>query len=633
MRKYLALAAAAALALLAVGPAAAQSSSVYGKVQQPWSQQGKISGGVSVTTTSAATALPPAGLSAWICNTGAVDAYVAFGTANTVAATVNGSSWLKSSTCGTYDLFPYFNGGASTFLAAITASGSTTLAVETGIGSGPGQGSGGGGGGGGGAITAAPGAFSAGAGSDGWDVTEGTKADAAYTGTGSASVVSILKGIYANGGGGGGGGNVNITQILGAAPSATNPLWIQPGTGASFAVTNAGTFAVQLTGTTNNINNIAGTISLPTGAATSALQTTGNTSLATIATNSGTQATAALQTTGNTSLSTIATNSASQATAANQTAEQAPVAYGTATATKSVLGGAEYLSTQPTATTGQQGSLLSSSRGELLVAPGVSGFPVTLTSTTITGTVTTSGTVSQATAASLNATVVPSSVSAWGLTPSTQNSATPTNSQLVNCQYNTSPTTITSGNTSPVQCNNAGALNVNIVAGGGSGGTASSYGATFPATGTAAGGLYQSTTPSYTSGNMVPFWTTVTGSLHTTIDNAVTPGAAAVSTSSPVTPSNKPVGATNFATAQVSVTTTATSILAARTGVSGTGRISATVCNTTTTAIYLGGSGVTASTGQLLAGVVGACATFDTQTAIYGIVASGTATVGASETY
>jgi len=42
------------------------------------------------------------------------------------------------------------------------------------------------------------------------------------------------------GGGGGGGGNVNLTQILGAAPSATNPLWIQPGTGASFAVT--GTF-------------------------------------------------------------------------------------------------------------------------------------------------------------------------------------------------------------------------------------------------------------------------------------------------------------------------------------------------------------------------------------------------------
>jgi hypothetical protein len=37
----------------------------------------------------------------------------------------------------------------------------------------------------------------------------------------------------------------------------------------------------------NNINNIAGTVSLPTGAATSALQTTGNTALTTINTTLG----------------------------------------------------------------------------------------------------------------------------------------------------------------------------------------------------------------------------------------------------------------------------------------------------------------------------------------------------------
>ena len=47
----------------------------------------------------------------------------------------------------------------------------------------------------------------------------------------------------------------------------------------SFAVTNAGTFAVQLTGATNNINNIAGTVSLPTGASTSANQSTAITAL------------------------------------------------------------------------------------------------------------------------------------------------------------------------------------------------------------------------------------------------------------------------------------------------------------------------------------------------------------------
>jgi hypothetical protein len=52
----------------------------------------------------------------------------------------------------------------------------------------------------------------------------------------------------------------------------------------TIAVTNAGTFAVQAGQTgTWNITNISGAISLPTGAATSALQTTGNTSLSTLA--------------------------------------------------------------------------------------------------------------------------------------------------------------------------------------------------------------------------------------------------------------------------------------------------------------------------------------------------------------
>jgi hypothetical protein len=68
-----------------------------------------------------------------------------------------------------------------------------------------------------------------------------------------------------------------------------------------------------------------------------------------------------------------------------------------------------------------------------------------------------------------------------------QNAASPANEILTACQFNTAPTTVTSGNVTPVQCNNAGALNVAIVSGGGSGGTASSFGAAFPATGTAVG--------------------------------------------------------------------------------------------------------------------------------------------------
>jgi len=74
----------------------------------------------------------------------------------------------------------------------------------------------------------------------------------------------------------------NVTQFGGVALST--------GTGASgtgiprVTVSNDSNILATQSGTWN-INNISGTISLPSGASTSALQTTGNTSLATIATN------------------------------------------------------------------------------------------------------------------------------------------------------------------------------------------------------------------------------------------------------------------------------------------------------------------------------------------------------------
>lgn len=84
---------------------------------------------------------------------------------------------------------------------------------------------------------------------------------------------------------------------------------------ASPAVAGGATSAKQDTGNTS----LATIATNTTGAATAAKQDTGNTSLATIATNSASLATAAKQDIGNTSLSAIATASASQATAANQT--------------------------------------------------------------------------------------------------------------------------------------------------------------------------------------------------------------------------------------------------------------------------------------------------------------------------
>jgi hypothetical protein len=148
-----------------------------------------------------------------------------------------------------------------------------------------------------------------------------------------------------------------------------------------------------------------------------------------------------------------------------------------------------------------------------------------------------SGTVTaaQATAASLNATVVgtgtfavqatlqasattaigkvdPNTIGSWGLQVATQNSATPTNGELVLGQFNTTPTTITSGNVSPLQLDNAGNLLVNIKAGSSSGAVA--QGST---TSGQSGGLTQAAVttgaPTYTTAQTSPLSLTTAGDL------------------------------------------------------------------------------------------------------------------------
>lgn len=152
----------------------------------------------------------------------------------------------------------------------------------------------------------------------------------------------------------------------------------------------------------------------------------------------------------------------------------------------------------------------------------------------------------QATAANLNATVVgtgtfavqatlqasattaigkvdPNTIGNWGLAASTQNGTTPTNAGLVMGQFNTTPTTITSGNVSPLQMDNAGNLLVNIKAGAGSGGTAITDNAAFT-TGTTSEtpiGCYAGT-PSATANHSTIVACTTAGSVHTTVDNATT---------------------------------------------------------------------------------------------------------------
>ena len=100
-----------------------------------------------------------------------------------------------------------------------------------------------------------------------------------------------------------------------------------------------------------------------------------------------------------------------------------------------------------------------------------------------------------------------------------------------------------------------------------------------------------------------------------------------VSASSPLSVAG--AASSNYAPSQVSVAATATSLIAARSG----GRNAVIITNMSTTPVFLGGSGVTAATGGYLAGIVGAAKVLPYNGAIYGITATGTASVSVEEIY
>jgi hypothetical protein len=150
----------------------------------------------------------------------------------------------------------------------------------------------------------------------------------------------------------------------------------------------------------------------------------------------------------------------------------------------------------------------------------------------------------------------------------------------------------------------------------------------------AAFGVYNSSLPSLTSGqysalqldgsgrlivSALPSGSNVIGAVNLDI------GGATVSQGNPV-PTTETYA--NIATGQVSVASTATLIVAARAG-----RKEATIVNNSTTAVFLGASSVTPSSGLLLAGVVGEGITITGGAAIYGITATGSETVSYLEVY
>ena len=58
--------------------------------------------------------------------------------------------------------------------------------------------------------------------------------------------------------------SINLQKVLGATLSVTNPVFVSPATGASFAVTNAGTFVVQAT-LAAETTKVIGTVNISAG--------------------------------------------------------------------------------------------------------------------------------------------------------------------------------------------------------------------------------------------------------------------------------------------------------------------------------------------------------------------------------
>ena len=118
-----------------------------------------------------------------------------------------------------------------------------------------------------------------------------------------------------------------------------------------------------------------------------------------------------------------------------------------------------------------------------------------------------------------------------------QNASSPANAWLIGGQFNTTPTTITSGNSSPLQLDNAGNLKVNIIAGASSGAVA--QGST---TAGQTGGLMQAAVttaaPTYTTAQTSPLSLTTSGNLRVSDSTAQTTLASLLTAAQGANPVN-----------------------------------------------------------------------------------------------
>lgn len=179
----------------------------------------------------------------------------------------------------------------------------------------------------------------------------------------------------------GGTQDVNLTQILGAAPSLTNPLWVFPATGATFPVSGAVT-ATQATAANLNAT-VVGTGTFATqSAVTAASGSFASGAFASGSFASGSHASGSFASgafaSGSVASGAYASGSLASGAMVDLVALSAPVAPATATATKSVLLGAQATTAAVNPSTGQQSALSSDTNNNLLTSSG--GAPNVTTS-------------------------------------------------------------------------------------------------------------------------------------------------------------------------------------------------------------------------------------------------------------
>jgi hypothetical protein len=302
-----------------------------------------------------------------------------------------------------------FTVGANMQLTCITSTSTTTVNMVGGSGLPTGAGGGGSGGGGGGTVTQGPTgtntaawwvqigdtangpAAVAIAGADAVSNTQNGLAEYArnevYNGTtwdrlrsGTATGSALVNNPTA--------ANLNAT-VVGTGTFVTQST-VSQATASSLnaTVVGTGTFATQLTGATNNINNIAGTISLPTGAATSANQATEITSLATIATNTGAPIPAGTNAIGSITNTSFGISGTLPAFAATPT-------FNIGTAPTIAVTGTFFQTTQPVSNAGTfavQNTTATPAGTNAIGSVTQSAGPANVTATDCSGTVTTGGT-------------------------------------------------------------------------------------------------------------------------------------------------------------------------------------------------------------------------------------------------